>query len=79
MKKEIQVIELALNESNLLKINEVKICRTNQKLKMIIRTDQTELKGKLIEITTNNKGVSIKNSSALVDESGNCVFSDLRF
>jgi len=78
MKKETQVIELVLNKSNLLKLREVKVCRTNQKLKMIIKTEQAELKGKRIEISTSNKGVRIKNSSAFVDESGLCVFNDLR-
>ena len=80
MKKEIQVIELVLNKSNLLiKQSEVKVCRTNQKLKMIVKCEQSELKGKRISISTNNKGVRIKNNSPLINEHGVCRFDDLRF
>ena len=80
MKKEIQVIELVLNKSNLLvKQSEVKVCRTNQKLKMIVKCEQSELRGKRISLSTNNKGVRIKNNSALINEHGVCCFDDLRF
>ena len=80
MKREVQVIELVLNSRcNLKRVREVKVCRTNQKLKMIIKSQQDTLVGHRIDITTNSAGVFIKNHSAVVDESGICYFSDLRF
>ena len=79
-KREVEKIELTFNGSypslNLNVIKEVKHCRTNQKIKMAIRTGL--VKNTEITVITDHKGVRIQNNISHTNKFGICEFENLR-